>query len=403
MGVGNALNLIPETYKVNGKQFHMTDGNEKYEIRWEGSLTEGRAIVLKASDKNLMNEDMENMKRLMGYKSQDTLGTVKGAARLDENKKFTDIWGKTKNIMTEMTSGYGFTGEGNFGGVHEDELTPDQKSIEKRNNNRVKGDIISKFGDSIITILGKYPNISEFRINPDSSKLDLDDSNSKAISIGFSNIINNADRFEIKIGLHSSGAGYTMANGNLRGGMIPERSFYNLIDITYAAIEATGKNDSDKQAMKTSVTNELKGKINSYNATDEYIDNKYGLSEQLNPDESYYTAYKTDGDIGLDNFGSYFEIISSEEVDEYQDNGWSIEGPMSEDEAMLKQDQHDDDQRQFKYLNTLDDRDVERDEMNYNRGGKTPSHISAMNKYDAVKRDRAQQISKRKLRGGDDW
>jgi len=118
-GVGNALNLIPETYKVNGKQFHMTDGNEKYEIRWEGSLTEGRAIVLKASDKNLMNEDMENMKRLMGYKSQDTLGTVKGADRIDENKKFNDIWGKTKNLMTEMTGGYGFTGEGNLEGMNE--------------------------------------------------------------------------------------------------------------------------------------------------------------------------------------------------------------------------------------------------------------------------------------------
>ena len=118
-GVGNALNVIPESYKVDGKEFHMTDGNEKYEIRWEGSLTEGKAIVLKASDKNLMNEDMENMKRLMGYKSQDTLGTVKGADRLDENKKFNDIWGKTKNLMTEMTGGYGFTGEGNLEGIDE--------------------------------------------------------------------------------------------------------------------------------------------------------------------------------------------------------------------------------------------------------------------------------------------
>ena len=95
-GVGNAINVIPESYKVDGKEFHMTDGNEKYEIRWEGSLTEGRAIVLKASDKNLMNEDMENMKRLMGYKSQETLGTVKGADRIDENKKFGDIWGQDK-------------------------------------------------------------------------------------------------------------------------------------------------------------------------------------------------------------------------------------------------------------------------------------------------------------------
>ena len=100
-GMDNALKLIPESYKVNNKQFQMTDGNEKYEIRWEGSLTEGRAIILKASDKELMNEDMQKMKHLMGYKSEDTLGTVRGAARIDENKKFNDIWGKTKNLLNE--------------------------------------------------------------------------------------------------------------------------------------------------------------------------------------------------------------------------------------------------------------------------------------------------------------
>lgn len=100
-GVENALKLIPESYKVDNKEFQMTDGNEKYEIRWEGSLTEGRAVILKASDKQLMNEDMQKMKHLMGYKSQDTLGTLKGAARIDENAKFNDIWGKTKSLINE--------------------------------------------------------------------------------------------------------------------------------------------------------------------------------------------------------------------------------------------------------------------------------------------------------------
>jgi hypothetical protein len=35
------------------------------------------------------------MKHLMGYKSQDTLGTVKGKARIDENAIFSDIWKKS--------------------------------------------------------------------------------------------------------------------------------------------------------------------------------------------------------------------------------------------------------------------------------------------------------------------
>ena len=98
-GVGNALKMIPESYRVDNKTFEMTDGVENYKIRWEGTLTEGRAIVLMASDKTMVNEDMAHMKHLMGYKSNETLGLVKGKARLDENKMFTDIWTKTRDLM----------------------------------------------------------------------------------------------------------------------------------------------------------------------------------------------------------------------------------------------------------------------------------------------------------------
>jgi len=112
-GFGNALKLIPESYKVDKKVFEMTDGNEHYRIRWEGSIKEGSAVILMASDKSLVNEDMERMKRLMGYKSQDTLGTVKGQERITENAKFNDIWNKTKKLMNEI--------EDNDGGAEEDE------------------------------------------------------------------------------------------------------------------------------------------------------------------------------------------------------------------------------------------------------------------------------------------
>lgn len=101
-GVENALKLIPESFKVDNKQFQMTDGNENYEIRWEGDLNEGRAIILKASDKTLMNEDMQHMKHLMGYKSQDTLGTLKGEERINENSSFGDVWNKTKSLLSEQ-------------------------------------------------------------------------------------------------------------------------------------------------------------------------------------------------------------------------------------------------------------------------------------------------------------
>lgn len=115
-GVGNALQLIPENYKVDDKTFHMTDGNENYEIRWEGSLNEGRAVVLKAEDKNMISENMSHMKHLMNYNSKDTLGEVKGSARLDENRAFSDVFNKTKvllenkgkknNILTESDNDF---------------------------------------------------------------------------------------------------------------------------------------------------------------------------------------------------------------------------------------------------------------------------------------------------------
>ncbi len=100
-GVNNALNLIPESYKVDSKVFEMTDGNESYKVRWEGSLNEGKAVVLMAADKTLVNEDMQKMKHLMGYKSEETLGNLKGTERINEDKNFGDIWKKTKTILSE--------------------------------------------------------------------------------------------------------------------------------------------------------------------------------------------------------------------------------------------------------------------------------------------------------------
>jgi hypothetical protein len=98
-GVGNALKMIPESYKVDNKVFEMADGNESYKIRWEGTLSEGRAVVLTASNKSMVNEDMQKMKHLMGYKSEKTLGLVKGNSRLNENSVFNDIYNKSKVLL----------------------------------------------------------------------------------------------------------------------------------------------------------------------------------------------------------------------------------------------------------------------------------------------------------------
>lgn len=85
-GVGNALKLIPEAFRVDQKEFEMTDGKETYRIKWEGSLNEGTAKVLTANSSELVNEDFAKIKHLMGYKAQNTLGVLDGKARVDENE-----------------------------------------------------------------------------------------------------------------------------------------------------------------------------------------------------------------------------------------------------------------------------------------------------------------------------
>ena len=118
-GIDNAKKLIPESYKTDGNEFEMTDGNETYRVKWESSINE--ATVLKSGNKSQINEDMQKMKHLMGYSSKETLGTVKGTERLEENTKFNDILGKTKNLLSEngVAGGMqGFAKEGNL--VEED-------------------------------------------------------------------------------------------------------------------------------------------------------------------------------------------------------------------------------------------------------------------------------------------
>ncbi len=96
-GVGNAINLIPESYKVDGKEFEMTDGVETYKVKWEGNLSEGKANIITASGKNMVNESLDKMRHLMGYNSKDTLGTPTSAERISEDVKLKEA----KNSLTE--------------------------------------------------------------------------------------------------------------------------------------------------------------------------------------------------------------------------------------------------------------------------------------------------------------
>jgi len=130
-GLDNALNLIPETYKVDDKQFEMTDGTETYKMRWEGTLTEGRAIVLNETNVNVVNESINKIKHLMGFKSEETLGLVRGKNRLDENRMFNDIWSKTKTMLAESEDIEGQDpNEGDFDDVDMPQAAEAKKDVE---------------------------------------------------------------------------------------------------------------------------------------------------------------------------------------------------------------------------------------------------------------------------------
>jgi len=169
-GLGKALTLIPENYRVDNKVFEMTDGNENYKIRWEGSLKEGTAIVLTASDKQMMNEDINHMKHLMGFKSKDTLGTPTSKERMNENSTFRDIMNMTKSILTEGVeekgdrkpinetafaggAGMGFSNESNLEGG--EPLAETEEVVESEEVTESKGETPDVAADGDNTKIGK--------------------------------------------------------------------------------------------------------------------------------------------------------------------------------------------------------------------------------------------------------
>jgi len=166
-GMDNALKLIPESYKVNGKEFELTDGIESYRVRWENSPT-----ILTASNKNLMNEDMQKMKHLMQYNSKDTLGNLRGKERINENKVFNDVWGKTKSI-NETAFGFGFTNEGNLEENEEDK--PKKKGVIRRITDyfkQIKGDLTpeqKEHIDKAIEIMKEINKDNDKKLEEDST------------------------------------------------------------------------------------------------------------------------------------------------------------------------------------------------------------------------------------------
>ena len=58
--IDNALKSIPDHFRIDNYVFEITDGIEKYVVRWEGSVTEGKAVVIKQQDGYSKEQNIEN-------------------------------------------------------------------------------------------------------------------------------------------------------------------------------------------------------------------------------------------------------------------------------------------------------------------------------------------------------
>jgi hypothetical protein len=94
---GHMMSRIPDEFKVEENVFRMKDktGNE-YLLEWKN----GKAEIISHSNKQGMNESIERMKALYGYKASDYYKGTSTASRLTEgNESFTDTLNKARKII----------------------------------------------------------------------------------------------------------------------------------------------------------------------------------------------------------------------------------------------------------------------------------------------------------------
>lgn len=65
------VDKLPSRIKVNETIFAVTDGENEYRLIWEGD-SNGEAIITHEKNNNLVNENIEKMKHLWGFKSSNT-------------------------------------------------------------------------------------------------------------------------------------------------------------------------------------------------------------------------------------------------------------------------------------------------------------------------------------------
>ena len=90
------LSKVPDEFKVEGKTFIMKDSsNNEYLVEW----TADKPNVTKRLNKTVVNEEMNRIKALYNYKSKDYFNNTTPKSRVNENKEFSDVLGRARQLM----------------------------------------------------------------------------------------------------------------------------------------------------------------------------------------------------------------------------------------------------------------------------------------------------------------
>ena len=87
-------NKVPSRIKIDETKFSITDGENTYKLIWEGDSMEGEPVITNYKNNNLVNEDIEKMKYLWGFKPKEDKKIVQEDAEETFKKMFRQVKGK---------------------------------------------------------------------------------------------------------------------------------------------------------------------------------------------------------------------------------------------------------------------------------------------------------------------
>lgn len=118
------VNKIPSRVKIDETTFAITDGENTYKLIWEGDSKTGEAIITNFRNKQAVNEDIQKMKYLWGFKTSDSISTKKNITESGE-----DAFKRLLKLVKEDKK-KNFGDESSAEGVDEDYMDYEESGLE---------------------------------------------------------------------------------------------------------------------------------------------------------------------------------------------------------------------------------------------------------------------------------